>query len=275
MKQATAVLLAESRRSPDAAPFPPRKIYDEFQVAHRFYDHRPAFWITPEQPSMRVLYLHGGAYYNECVPAHWSLIKRLCRKLNAEVVVPDYPLTPVYGYRDVFSMVTQVYRDCLADIPHGQLVLAGDSAGGGIALALCQWAKLEMERTPSKLVLISPWLDITLRDPEIKELDKVDPFLESESLRQMGVWYCQGDNPMFYQVSPLFGNLEGLPPSIVFTGTRDILNSDARRFAYQAQKVNSPITLWEEQGMIHTWMLFPIEEAQTALKAMEQFLQDC
>ena len=80
---------------------------------------------------------------------------------------------------------------------------------------------------------------------------------------------------MFYQVSPLFGNLEGLPPSIVFTGTRDILNSDARRFAYQAQKVNSPITLWEEQGMIHTWMLFPIEEAQTALKAMEQFLQDC
>lgn len=272
MKQATAGLLRAGRRSPDAAPFPPPELAERYTVTNRLYDHRPAFRLTPEAPRMRLLYFHGGAYYNDFAPAHWKLIDRLIRELNAEVVTPDYPLTPLFGHKDVFSMVTQVYRDCLKDLPEGGLVVAGDSAGGGIALALTQWALLEGLPLPRRLALLSPWLDVTMSDPAIAELDLVDPFLEPESGKQIGRWYCQGADPHFYQVSPLYGPMEGLPPVIVFTGTRDILHADACRLAERMAQAGLSCELHRAEGMIHTWMLFHIQEAQKPLARLIEFL---
>lgn len=273
MKTATAGLLAASRRSPDAVPFPPRELRGCCRVSHRLYDHRPAFRLTPERPQMRVLYLHGGAYYNDFAPSHWRLMERLVRELDAEVVAPDYPLTPVFGHSDVFSMVTQVYRDCLRDVPGGRLALAGDSAGGGIALALTQWALLEGFPLPDRLALLSPWLDMTMSDPRVEALDREDPFLEPESGHQIAQWYSQGEDLRFYQISPLFGPMEGLPPAMVFTGTRDILNADARNVKARMEAAGTSCQLREAEGMIHTWMLFPIEEAQAPLAELTRFLR--
>lgn len=273
MKQATKALLDEGRRSPDAQPFPPPWLREQYRVGQKMYDSRPAFWLTQEQPAMRVLYLHGGAYYHEFAPSHWKLMARMMKNLAGEIVTPDYPLTPVFGHKEVFSMVTQVYRDCLDDLPIGGLCITGDSAGGGIALALTQWAMQEGLPLPRRLALLSPWLDISMSDPAIEALDRVDPFLEPESGRRIAQWYCQGVNPKFYQVSPLFGPLKGLPPTLVMTGTRDILNGDARNFAARAAKEEVPCELFERESMIHTWMLFPVEEAEAPLKKLEEFLR--
>lgn len=273
MKQATAALLSESRRSPDAMPFPPAdKLGKYCTITHRIYDHRPAFFLTPSQPKIRLLYFHGGAYYNDFAPSHWRLMEQLMREMNAEVVAPDYPLTPIFGHRDVFSMATQVYRDCLTNLPEGGLVMAGDSAGGGIALALTQWALQEGLPLPRRLALLSPWLDVTMSDPKIAELDRVDPFLEPLSGKQICEWYRQGEDPHFYQISPLFGPLAGLPPTMVFTGTRDILNVDAQNLALRMTEAGSVCRLCQAAGMIHTWMLFPIEEAQAPLTQLRNFL---
>lgn len=274
MKTATAGLLANSRRSPDTVPFPPLQLREQYHVRHRLYDHRPAYFITPEQPTMRILYIHGGAYYNSFAPSHWRLMERLVRELNAEVVTPDYPLTPVFGHRDVFSMVSQVYRECLNDLPGGRLVLAGDSAGGGIALALTQKALQDGLPLPDRLALLSPWLDATMSDPAIPVLNEVDPFLEPDSGRLIGRWYAQGEDPHFYQVSPLYGPAEGLPSTIVFTGRRDILNADARNLKLLMDAAGVSCELYESEGMIHTWMLFPIEEAEAPLNRLTEFLRD-
>lgn len=273
MKDATRQLLSKSMRSPDAVPFPPRQLRERYHVSHRLYDHRPAFRISPQTPCMRILYFHGGAYYNDFAPAHWKLIGRLVQNLEAEVVAPDYPLTPVFGYKDVFSMVTQVYRDCLEDIPGDHLVLAGDSAGGGIALALTQWALEHGLPKPDRLALLSPWLDITMSDPSIEELNPVDPFLEPDSGRLIGQWYSQGTDPHFYQISPLYGPLEGLPPTIVFSGRRDILNTDARELSRRMESTDTLFQLYEAPDMIHTWMLLPIQEALEPLQQLEDFLR--
>lgn len=272
MKAATAGLLAASRRSPDAVPFPPQELCKQYHVSHRLYDRRPAFCLTPEQPQMRLLYLHGGAYYNDFAPSHWRLMDRLAKELNAEIVTPDYPLTPIFGHKDVFSMVTQVYRDCLDNPPCGRFAIAGDSAGGGIALALTQWALSEQLPLPDRLALLSPWLDVTMSDPAIPELNKADPFLEPDSGRLIGQWYAQGEDPHFYQISPLYGPMAGLPPIIVFTGRRDILNADARNLAARMVSVGN-CELYEKEGMIHTWMLFPVQEAEAPLARLTEFLR--
>jgi len=272
MKQAVLGMLSESRRSPGGTPYPPEKVKQYCQVSHRIYNHRPVFVLSPEKPVARLIYLHGGAYYNEFDPAHWSLMGRLVRELNVEVVAPDYPLTPVFGHKDVFDMVTQAYQDCLVDLPEGGLLVAGDSAGGGIALALTQWALQEGLPLPRRLALLSPWLDVTMSDPEIEELNKVDPFLEPVSGRRIAEWYRQGEDPRFYQVSPLFGPVKGLPYTLVMSGTRDILYSDAKRFAKRLDEEGVPYQFHKGEGMIHTWMLFPIEERREALSDLLQFL---
>lgn len=273
IKQATAALLQQSRRSPDAAPFPPHSLRQQLTVTHQFFDHRPAFRLSPPHPTLRVLYFHGGAYYNEFAPAHWRLIRRMAQELNAEVIAPDYPLTPVYGHRDVFSMVTQVYRACLQELPAGGLVLAGDSAGGGIALALTQWALQQGLPLPRRLALLSPWVDLTVSTPEQAALDAVDPFLEVESGRRLGELYAQGDDLHHYQVSPLFGPMEGLPPTVIFSGTRDILYADATALHRRMLQSHVPCTLSVGEGMIHTWMLFPVQEAVVPLQELMEFLQ--
>ena len=274
MKQAVLAMLADSRRSPSGTPYPPEKMKKYCRVSHRIYNHRPVFVLSPENPTARMIYLHGGAYYNEFDPAHWALMGRFVRELNVEVVAPDYPLTPVFGHKDVFDMVTRVYRDCLVDLPEGGLLMAGDSAGGGIALALTQWALQEGVPLPRRLALLSPWLDVTMSDPEIKELDKVDPFLEPGSVGQIAEWYCQGEDPRFYQISPLFGPVKGLPPTLVMSGTRDILYSDAKRFVKRLEEEQVPHKFHRGEGMIHTWMLFPIEERREALADLMQFLAE-
>lgn len=271
MKQGMRSLLDNAQRSPTGQPYPPAKLSAYCTVTHKLYDHRPAFTLTPPDPKLRVLYIHGGAYYNTFDPSHWSLMGRMCREIGAQVVTPDYPLTPVFGHKDVFSMVCAVYRDCLKDIPGGRLVVAGDSAGGGIALALTQWAAQEGLPVPTRLALLSPWLDVTMTAPEIPALDKVDPFLAPD-IGEVAAWYSQGEDQTFYQVSPLYGPVEGLPETVVYTGTRDILNADANHFAQKMAKHGLPCELYQAEGMIHTWMLFPIAEAVTAREHLLRFL---
>lgn len=271
MKEGMRSLLDNAQRSPTAQPYPPAKLSQYCTVTHKLYDHRPAFTLTPPAPRMRVLYIHGGAYYNTFDPSHWSLMGRMCRTLGAQVVTPDYPLTPVFGHKDVFSMVCQVYRDCLTDIPGGRLVVAGDSAGGGIALALCQWAAQEGLPVPARLALLSPWLDATMTAPEIPELDKKDPFL-APNIGEVTDWYRQGEDARFYQVSPLYGPVDGLPETAVYTGTRDILNADARHFKEKLDAAGLPCHFYEQEGAIHTWILFPMEEAVAARNDLLNFI---
>ena len=276
MKQATAQLLAQGRKTPEAAPSPPPFVRERAAVAETLCANRPVWRLSPlggKKPVMRIFYLHGGAYYHPAVPSHWKLMSRLVAALDAEVFTPDYPLTPEHTYRETFAMLEPLYRALCQGAPEGRFILMGDSAGGGLALALCQYALEAGLPQPETAILLSPWLDVTMINPDIPALDQVDPFLEPVSGREIGVLYAGGDDPRQYRISPLYGPVEGLPPIALFTGTRDILNPDARALARRLEEAGTQFRLFEYPGMIHTWMLFPIPEAVDAFEKIQLLLK--
>jgi acetyl esterase/lipase len=152
------------------------------------------------------------------------------------------------------------------------VILMGDSAGGGMALALAQHLRDSARPLPVRLILISPGADMTFSDPRQQALARVDRMLDIPALVVAGRWYAGAlplDDP---KVSPLFGSLAGLPPIAVFTGTHDLLNSDARRLHAKAVQEGATLSLHEYEGMFHVWPLTPIPEARHAINEMKRLI---
>ena len=223
----------------------------------------------------RVLYLPGGAYVEPPLSAHWSFISDMSRRLQAEFVVVRYPLAPEHSVSDTMGYVLDVYRGLIAkdDLP---LFVMGDSAGGGLALALLQEAANQGLKMPCGLVMISPWLDCTMSSvDEQKKLEPKDVMLRRAGLLAAGRWYAGRLDTVDPMVSPLFGRIDMLPPTLLFGGGRDLLVTDARQFAEKARGQGLRIEFRDEAEMFHTWPLvpFPFPERTRAKKEIGKFVR--
>jgi|ERR1700752_3194846 len=213
-----------------------------------------------------VLYLHGGAYVNSFASQHWDLISKLVRMLNCTVIAPNYPHAPEHCVRDVFDFMLPLYTELIARAGSANVTLMGDSSGGGISLALAQRLREDGYEQPGNVVLLSPWLDATLSNPEIEEFDRIDPFLGVEGMKYAGSAYARDVDPKSYLVSPVYGGLKCLAPISLFIGTRDILYPDCRKLRDKATAEGVAINYREYDGMVHNWMLGPMPEAKQAMK---------
>lgn len=256
------------------SPEPPRSFYKKFTIKKRQINGRNIFIINSDSSrnGKTVLYLHGGAYVNNTSRYHWRMISRLINKTGCTFVVPDYPLAPLNTYHDSFDMVKSLYRELAGIAGCENLVLMGDSAGGGFALALAMLLGSENSAQPSRIILLSPWLDITLNNPEIMTVDRLDPFLGIEGCRMAGISYAGSDSPENYMLSPINGPVEGLAALSIFIGTHDILEPDCRRFRSLAGSAGVKIDYHEYPGMFHVWMLFRMPEAEKAIGEIERLL---
>ncbi len=162
-----------------SSPEPPRKILEFCHVHTHQINGSNVFTLTPKQKgsNKHILYLHGGAYVGGFVKVHWNFLAYLLQHLQCSITAPDYPLAPKYTYKEAFEVVATTYKSLLESVHPDNLILMGDSAGGGFALALAQKMRNETVPTPSQLILLSPWLDITLTNPEIAKIDPADPFM--------------------------------------------------------------------------------------------------
>lgn len=223
----------------------------------------PVFTVTPRgvTPSARVLYLHGGAYIREITRHHWKLVGQLT-SAGAAVTVPIYPVAP----RGTASHVVAASADLAEQLAkHDEpLVIAGDSAGGGLALAAALALRDRGADAPAHTALISPWLDATGSHPEILEIAPRDPWLHPGGLTVAADAYRGELDREHPWVSPLNGDPTGLGPITLFTGTRDILNVDARRFRPLATAAGVRLDFHEEREMIHVYPLLPIPEGKKA-----------
>lgn len=201
------------------------------------------------------MYLHGGSYVGELYREHWSFFRDLIKDTGATIIVPDYPLTPQYKYTDVFGMVLPLYREVTKKVKKENFILMGDSAGGGIALALAQEAGRENLNQPNKLILISPWLDVTMKNPKIEIVQKNDKMLNKKVLTIAGVAYSGGKDMDKYLVSPINGPLDKLEDVIIYTGTYDILNPDVHIFEKLAKEKNLKLNVKETKGAAHIWII--------------------
>ena len=161
-------------------PEPPSTILKRCYV-HKFQlNGRNAFTLKPKSTNTtgkHIFYLHGGAYVQGFNRFHWNFLAELVQRTNCTITAPDYPLAPVYTYKESFDMVLALYKQLFSIINANDLIIMGDSSGGGFALALSQEIRNEKIVQPAQIILLSPWLDISLTNPEIQHLEPNDPFL--------------------------------------------------------------------------------------------------
>lgn len=247
-------------------PRPPAGIRIRLGVGVSEIGRRRVYTLGPQarSPGQRVLYLHGGAYSVSFTSRHWSFMAWLAKATGSTVIAPDYPLSQDSGWRETFSMVRETYGKLAAGAGGQGVIVMGDSAGGGLALALAQSLRQDRLPQPTRLFLLSPWLDVTMGNPEIPAVEPGDPVLGTEALRMAGRRYAGADDPAHALISPLFGNLTDLAPITLFTGTADILNPDARKLRDIMESYGLSLDYHEFPGMMHDWMLFGFPESAKA-----------
>ncbi|RSS48448.1 alpha/beta hydrolase [Streptomyces sp. WAC07061] len=263
--EAVRATVARAARRP-ASHLPPRSLGRVAELSRTFVGAWPVYDASPrgQEPVARVLYVHGGAYVDELVRPHWSLIRTLVTQARARVVVPAYVLAP----RGTADRNVPVAADLLSGLIEsggaGGTVLIGDSAGAGLALAAAQRLRERTGAQPSRIVLISPWLDLSMSHPGQAALEAADPVLARAGLAEAGRLYAgtlAADDP---RVSPLHGSFDGLAPLTVFTGTRDVLATDSHELRRRAAAAGARVEWHEEPGMPHGYPLLPVPEGRAA-----------
>lgn len=221
---------------------------------------------APSVPK-RILYLHGGAYVFDMMASQWPIMTGLVDRIDAEVVAPIYPLAPESQVEAGLACVEAVYQSLVDEVGTGNVIVVGDSAGGGLALALTHRLRDAKRALPGALILYFPWLDATVSGPGQPDLERIDRVLSIDQLREAGHRWS-GDQPDDLAASPLFADHVGLPPVMVLVGTKDLLLSDARRLS----DLHHATVLREFPGMFHGFVCAPIPEAKRALDESAAFL---
>ena len=246
---------------------PSQRLHRKHRISKREVNGHLVWTLTPKENASEkhVVYLHGGAYVNSFASQHWALMSKLIEALNCTVIAPNYPHAPEHCVTDVFDLMIPIYSELAARVGSANLTLMGDSSGGGINLALAQRLREDGYDQPAHVVLLSPWLDATLSNPEIAAVDRIDPFLGVEGLKYGGAVYARDVDPKSYLVSPVYGSLKNLAPITLFIGTRDILYPDCRKLWNNATAEGVKINFREYKDMVHNWMLGPMPEARHAI----------
>jgi acetyl esterase/lipase len=255
----------------------PFYISRKFRVEGNKVAGRWVWTLHPRQSSSPrvIVYLHGGAYIYNIISLHWYLIGQVAKRTGASVIVPDYPLAPRYSCLDTHAFMDVVYQQLLEKHVAKDLLLMGDSAGAGLALAFVQQLRDKKQALPAQVSLISPWLDVSMGHPDLALFEKHDRMLGIKGLQLAGGSYAGELDVKDYRVSPLFGELSGLPEISIFTSTHDILHVDALELRAKLQSEGISHKYYEYPGMVHDWIIFPqLPETGQSIRQLCAILRD-
>jgi acetyl esterase/lipase len=254
-------LLADykARRYP-APPAVPRGVRAIADVQEERVLDRVVYQLTPKTggSGWHLVYLHGGAFINELLGAHWDIVGALVRAVGCSVTLPIYPLAPEHDHRATFELLDRIYADVTAKHDPARIVLAGDSAGGNLSLVHALRCRDRGQPLPGHLLLLSPWVDLTMANPEAVALQSRDPMLHVTHLIEAGRWWAGGEDPRSPYLSPLFADLRGLPPVSIYQGTEDVLCPDARLLRDRVAGAGGRVDYHETPGAFHVFMGGPI-----------------
>lgn len=221
-----------------------------------------------------VLYFHGGGYALDIMEEHWKYLIKLIRTTGAWVTVPIYPKAPENDWKPAYDLARKLYADIAAKTDSKNICLMGDSAGGGFSLALAQMLRDDKQPMPGRIVLLSPWLDGLANDPEQVKLERRDLIIALPAIQAMGRWWAgKGGDPAGFPVSPINGDITGLPPMAVWSGTSDILYTDAKKLKAKAKADGVELETHFYADMQHVWMLLPMKEADQAIGEITRFIK--
>ncbi len=243
---------------------PTRRVVRDCNITARDIAGNNVLFVEPKSGNVArtIIYIHGGAYVANMMMHQWNLVEGLAMQNRARVVVPHYPLAPENDWQPAFAMMRALCDSLVAEVGAENIVLTGDSAGAGFALSLAQMLRDEGQPLPAKMVLYSPWLDLREENPEQDAYDAADPMLA----RPVLVWSARHwagetalDDP---RISPVFGDIRGMPPMLVFSGTADLLHPDALALFAKAQADGCDLRLIIGERMTHAWSVLETSEAR-------------
>ncbi len=220
----------------------------------------PVVRCSAEQvPRGVVLYLHGGAFIIGSPDTHRGLTGHLARASGCEVVTPDYRLAPEHPFPAALEDAEAVYQGLLAEgIAPAQITLAGDSAGGGLCVALAMKLRDGGHPLPACLLLFSPWTDLTQQRQYAPECE---PVLQPDWTAKAARLYAGDESLQHPLISPVFGSLEGLPPMLIQVGSEEVLLNDAQRLADNASRDDVEVRLEIYNSL---WHVFQVHSGQLA-----------
>ncbi len=239
----------------------------------------------------RILYIHGGAFAVGNAISHRSITFNLAKHTGCAVFAPDYRLIPENGRLDGVEDVKAAYQYVAANGPNGvepahKIAVAGDSAGGNLTLMVIRWAtSMRGLRTPDAAIALSPTVDSTLQSPSIERNFQTDVMLKPlvapllkipRFILLIGSWITARIRPSHPIVSPIMGDLSGLPPTLIQASTAEMLFDDSVRYTNKAQAAGSLVSLQTWDHMCHVWPIFAemLPEADHAFEEMASFLRD-
>ncbi|HXW84446.1 MAG TPA: alpha/beta hydrolase [Candidatus Binataceae bacterium] len=237
----------------------------------------PAEWISaPGAATDRaILYLHGGGYVVGSINTHRAMIARIARASNARALALDYRLAPEHPFPAAVNDTVAAYRWLLAQkIKPQKIVVAGDSAGGGLTLAALVAIRDASLPMPAGAVPISPWTDLEGTGASVRTRAARDPMVTSENLAGSAKQYYASHSPRDPLVSPLYADFRGFPPLLIQVGDAEILLDDATRVAERAKAAGVQVDLEVWDDMVHVWHVFAkiLPEGQQAIDRVGRFV---
>lgn len=238
-------------------------------------DGVPAEWFVLDEAGEGViLYLHGGAYALGSVNTYRDLVGRLVKAAGLNALAIDYRLAPEHPHPAAVEDAVTAYCWLLEQgVTPAQIIIAGDSAGGGLALAVLLALRDGGQLVPAGAVCISPWTDLALTGGSMQEKAEDDRVLNPGSLAMFAALYADGQVLTAPLISPLYADLAGLPPLLIQVGTDEILLDDALRFAEKARAAGVDVDLQVWEGMFHVFHMFQFfSETREAIGKIAVFI---
>jgi acetyl esterase/lipase len=264
---------AQYERAERVFPTPP-----DVAVEHVTAAERSAEWLRPPgvRPDAAVLYLHGGGYVIGSPRSHRHLAAAIARAAGAPALLLDYRLAPEHPFPAALDDAVAAYEWVLArGVAPAHVVIAGDSAGGGLTVATLLALRDRGLPRPAGGVCISPWVDLTLGGASYTTRAAADPIITREAVEGMAQAYAGAHDRKAPLLSPLFADLRDLPPLLIQVGADEVLLDDARGLAARARAARVDVTLDEWPAMIHVWHWFlpMLDEAERAVADIGTFVR--
>jgi len=252
--------------------FPTRSAVKESRIADV-----PIAWIRQTKTTQRtIMYLHGGGFTFGSPKSHLQHMARLAKMCNATVLAVDYGLAPENPYPTALEQIQKVWEMLIQDKTFNvkKVVIAGDSAGGGLALASVMRFRDANLPQPACVVLLSPALDATFSGKSYSSNNSKDVLLNSDKLEFFAAAYAQLQSRYIPFISPVYANLKGLPPLLIHVGSDEMVLSDSETVAKHAKRAGVPVTLFVGEGMWHGWHFFAsyVPEAKAAMRAVAEYV---
>lgn len=277
-EDATTKTLAEKRQAMDEMSERLFDLEDDVKLEKTEMRGVQCEWVTIQGCSEEkvILYLHGGGYSRGSIFSHRHLAADLSRLANSKALVVDYRLAPEHPYPAALEDALAVYKELLKNVSPENIAIAGDSAGGNLTLVTMLALKDEGLPLPKAAVLMSPWTDMKLSGKSYQERAESDPWLTNEAVENFAQDYAVNHDRAHHLLSPLYGDLAGLPPLRVHVGKDEILMDDSLAFVEKAKQagVDAEAKVWEDMFHIFTFFGRVMPEGRKSTEELGNFLHE-